>query len=385
MLRRILFVDDEPNVLHALERQFRKEFDVETAVGPAAGLQKLADGGPFAVVVSDMRMPGMDGAEFLRRVRQKWADTVRIMLTGQADLTSAMAAVNQGNIFQFLTKPCPGDVLTHTLNAALEQHRLITAERELLEGTLHGSISVLSEVLSLVNPTAFGRAHRIRRYVRCMAEALDLPDRWQYEMAAMLSQIGCVAVPPEVLEKYQAGQPLDDAEKEILKSQGKVGYDLLARIPRLEIVAQMVAHQATERPAGLNLSESVSTGAQLLTIARDFDEQIFRGGSLEAVLSQMKSRGIYNQAFVSALQEVELEELTTETRSVSLAQIKTGMILNYDVLSTNGILLMGKGQEITESAIIRLRTFAGSIGIKGPISVLVPSAGAMLSPTTMTV
>src|SRR5580704_2833849 len=111
MLKRILFVDDEPNVLQAFERQFRKQFEIHTAVGPAPGLTAVAENGPFSVIVSDLRMPGMDGIEFLTRVRQMAPDTVRVMLTGQADLGASIAAVNHGNIFQFLTKPCPSETL----------------------------------------------------------------------------------------------------------------------------------------------------------------------------------------------------------------------------------------------------------------------------------
>lgn len=202
MLTRILCVDDEPNILQAMERQFRKQFEIHTALGGELGLQAIAAKGPFAVVVSDLRMPVMDGVEFLTRVRALSPDTVRVMLTGQADMDAAIAAVNQGNIFQFLTKPCASDTLTRALNAALEQHRLITAERELLEQTLRGSIGVLSEILSFVNPLAFGRAQRVRRYVVHMAAKLDLVNRWQFELAAMLSQIGSVTVPPEVMDKY---------------------------------------------------------------------------------------------------------------------------------------------------------------------------------------
>jgi CheY-like chemotaxis protein len=375
MLKRILCVDDEPNVLQAFERQFRREFDVQTAPGPEVALQRLAAEGPFAVVVSDMRMPVMDGAEFLSRVREHWPDTVRVMLTGQADLHSTMAAVNQGNIFQFLTKPCPTDILARAMNAALEQHRLIIAERELLEGTLRGSIGVLCEILSLVNTSAFGQAQRILRYVRCMAEALQLPDLWQYELAAMLSRIGCVTVPPEVMEKYRAGQPLGEAEKQLLQSQGRVGCDLLARIPRLEAVAQMVAHQSFEDLETQPISASVKTGAHLLKIACDFDEQISRGGSVEVILSKMRGCRKYDSTFVSALEKVQLEEAAGETRCVTLAQIKTGMILNYSVLSKTGLLLMAKGQEITASSIVRLQTFARTVGVVEPINIIVPSSG----------
>jgi response regulator RpfG family c-di-GMP phosphodiesterase len=381
MLKRILCVDDEPNVLYAFERQFRKEFDIQTASGPEFALQTLAAESPFAVVVSDLRMPVMDGAEFLSRVRREWPDTVRIMLTGQADLNSAIVAVNQGNIFQFLTKPCPGDMLARALNAAVEQHQLITAEHELLEGTLRGSIGVLSEILSLVNPPAFGRANRIRRYVRCMVEAMKPPDGWQFELAAMLSQIGCVTVPSEILEKHYAGLALSDAEKSILSSQAKVGHDLLSRIPRLEMVAQMVAEQTSQDRDNLKLPWLVKTGVELLKIAIEFDKQISRGVSGTTVIARMKGLSSYNPIFVEALQQLQAEELASETSCLSLAQLKTGMILNYDVLSKTGLLLLGKGQEITHSAIARLQSFARAGGIVEPISVLVPHSEYQLKVT----
>jgi hypothetical protein len=207
-----------------------------------------------------------------------------------------------------------------------------------------------------------------------MAEPLNSPDLWQFELAAMLSQIGCVAIPPDLLDKYQAGQPLEDAEKNVLASRGKIGHDLLVRIPRLEAVAQMVEHQET---AGLQakLSDSVRTGAHLLRIALDFDEQIIRGASLEQAITRLKGRIIYNQAFVAALQQVHLEEEAGEKRCVTLAQLKPGMLLNYDILSKNGLRLMGKGQELTDPTIARLRTFACTVGVREPISVVFGAAG----------
>ena len=210
MTRNILCVDDEPNLLSAIERQFRKRFEITTALGPELALRAIAERGPFAVVVSDLRMPRMDGIQFLARVRQISPDTVRIMLTGQADLTDAIEAVNQGNIFQFLAKPSPPDMLGRAFESALEQHGLIQAERELLERTLTGSVEVLSEILSLVNAPAFGRAQRIRRYVAHIVTALGLPNRWQYELAALLSLIGCVTVPVDILDKIHAFEPLDE-------------------------------------------------------------------------------------------------------------------------------------------------------------------------------
>jgi len=371
MLTRILCVDDEPNILQAMERQFRKQFEIHTAVGPVLGLEAIAKDGPFAVVVSDLRMPVMDGVEFLTRVRAASPDTVRVMLTGQADMDAAIAAVNQGNIFQFLTKPCPADTLSRALTAALEQHRLITAERELLEQTLRGSIGVLSEVLSLVNPGAFGRAQRIRRYVVHMAARLDLADRWQFELAAMLSQIGSVTVPPEVMDKYFRREPLSAAEAQILAGQSLVGYALLARIPRLELVARMIAHQEDRWAPGTAMSDAAAVGAALLKVARDFDEQMIRGAEPGAALAAMKRNPEYHRDFVEALREVQVEESQLALRLVSLTQLRTKMIMLEDMRSLNGLLLLAKGQEVTDSALARLKSFAQTVGIVEPLRVVV--------------
>jgi response regulator RpfG family c-di-GMP phosphodiesterase len=375
MLTRILCVDDEPNILQAMERQFRKQFEIHTALGGELGLQAIAAKGPFAVVVSDLRMPVMDGVEFLTRVRALSPDSVRVMLTGQADMDAAIAAVNQGNIFQFLTKPCAADTLTRALNAALEQYRLITAERELLEQTLRGSIGVLSEILSLVNPLAFGRAQRIRRYVVHMAAKLDLANRWQFELAAMLSQIGSVTVPPEVMDKYCRMEPLTATETQILAEQSRVGYDLLARIPRLEAVAWMVAHQEAKWTQGAAKSGAAAIGAALLKVARDFDDQVARGADSEPTLAAMKRNPDYNPDFVDALQEVHVEESQRTLRLVSLAQLHPGMIMHDDVRSRNGLLLLAKGQEVTQSAIVRLKGFAQTVGIVEPLRVVTQWTG----------
>jgi response regulator RpfG family c-di-GMP phosphodiesterase len=373
MLKRILCVDDEANVLHAFERQFHKQFEIQTALGPVLGLQAIAESGPFAVVVSDLRMPVMDGIEFLTRVRQISPDTVRMMLTGQADLSAAIAAVNRGNIFQFLTKPCPSEMLARALDASLEQHRLLTAERELLEQTLRGSIGVLSDILSLVNPAAFSRGHRICRYVRHMVEKLGIPGQWQYELAAMLSQIGCVTVPPEVLEKDDLAQPLSEEETKILAAQNQVGHDLLAKIPRLENVAQMIAQQRLAWVDRAGDPDPIKIGAHLLRVALDFDSQIIRGASPATVLAQMRARKEYNPAFVAAIEQIQIEEAATEIRVVKVSQLRTGMILNASMLGKNGLVLLAQGHEITESAIARLNTFARTIGICEPVSVRVPN------------
>src|SRR5690242_13315710 len=103
---RVLFVDDEPDLLAAIVRNLRSEhFDVATAPGGAAALDMLRNQGPFAVLVSDLRMPEMDGVTLLQNARKLFPDTVRVLFTGQPDMERAIAAVNEGEIFRFMTKP----------------------------------------------------------------------------------------------------------------------------------------------------------------------------------------------------------------------------------------------------------------------------------------
>jgi DNA-binding NtrC family response regulator len=128
MTEKILFVDDEPSVLDGYERLLRQHFQIETAVGGRLALDKLAGRGPFAVVVADMRMPEMDGAQLLAKVMTEFPESIRVMLTGNLDIQTAVRAVNEGSIFRFLTKPCNKETLIETLNAALAQYRLTGAK-----------------------------------------------------------------------------------------------------------------------------------------------------------------------------------------------------------------------------------------------------------------
>lgn len=131
-LPRVLLVDDEPAILDGLCRQLRGRFDISTAVGAEEALRFMAVAEPFAVVLSDMRMPNMGGVEFLAIVREKYPDTARLMLTGQADIESMIDAINLGQITRFLVKPCPWGTVEAALHDAAELHQKISAERDLL-------------------------------------------------------------------------------------------------------------------------------------------------------------------------------------------------------------------------------------------------------------
>lgn len=375
----ILFVDDDLNVLAGYERQLRKEFSLETTPDAEEALEKLDDGDPFAVIVADLRMPGMDGIQFLSEVRERSPDSVRMMLTGYADLQTAIDAVNEGSIFRFLTKPCSRQMLARSLRAGLEQHRLITAEHELLRDTLTGSVKVLSEILSLVNPAAFSRGHRIRHYVRDIAARLQLRDLWQFELAAMLSQIGCVTLPPDIIDKLYNQVRLSYNEERMFSSHPSVGRKLLANIPRLEPTAQMIEGQQRSlqsyKAKGCDLDDRIVLGAQILKVVLDFDLLVIQGLSREAVLSELRwAQGDYDPRVLTAFENLQLGNVEGQVLEMELEDLAPGMFAAESLYAENGLQLAQKGQELTYPVIERLRNFDRVIGVKKPIQVWVTSS-----------
>lgn len=376
MTRKVLLVDDEENVLLALARNFRKEFEMETALGPQAALSLINEHGPYAVVVSDLKMPDMDGIQFLSRVRRQCPDTVRIILSGNADFQSVIASVNEGSIFQFLTKPCPVDQLRSSLTGAIQQHELVVREREILENTLNGSAAMMSEVLSIVSALAFSRAARLRRYVRHMAGFRGPENLWEYDLAAILSQIGCIAVPPEILEKVYCGATLSPQEKTAFLTHPVTGHKLLANIPRLQVVSEIILHQLKSlqdlRKAGI--SETVCSGAQMLLIASRVDETISRGGTLETAIQHMTQReSVYHAELVASMASVQAQTPEMQLRVLPLEELRQSMRINEDLYAQNGLMIVSKGQEVSEALIARLLNFSRTAGLKPSVSVLAPA------------
>jgi CheY-like chemotaxis protein len=376
--KRVLLVDDEPLLLDTMAQLLEHQYDVTTAVGPIKGLAAVEHDGPFAVVVSDLNMPGMSGTVFLRRVRDISPDTVRVMLTGCNDIESATQAINEGQIFRFLTKPCPYEQMIATLGACLEQYRLVRAERELLEDTLSGSIQVLSEILALVNPEAFGQASRVRRYIRHMATQLHLKEFWQFELAGLLSQIGCVAISPEILRKTWAGDTLSREEDAMLASHPAVGRALLARIPRMEAIARIIGRQRITPSPETTLPDEGDTptvvlGGTMLMTALELDQRLAQGQSLEEALAGMARRpDLHPPHILKTLETLKPIGQDWVPRLVHVRQLETFMVLDEDVHARNGFLLAPKGHELTTPLIHRLRSFRLGIGVVEPFRVLMP-------------
>jgi len=374
MPEKILLVDDESLVLEGYRRTLSHEFTLDTAAGGQQALAMAAEKGPYAVVISDMRMPGMDGVQLLSRIKAISPDTVRVMLTGTTDRDTAINAINEGRIFRFLNKPCGKELLASTMTAALVQYRLVIAEKQLLEQTLSGSLQVLTEVLSLVNPAAFSRAERARRYIHHVVTAMQLGNPWQYEVAAMLSQLGCVTLAPETIDAVYQGQALSENEQGQYDAHPAVAASLLQKIPRLEPIAWMIAHQ--NRP----VTESETTeagemrrGAEILRMTLAYEQAIHRGASrTEAAHLLSRQNRNFSPEFFQALASLDPNAENSEIRKCAIEDLTPGLIIQQEVRSVAGTLLVSKGQEVTPAVIWKLKNFQARRAIANDVTVSLP-------------
>jgi FixJ family two-component response regulator len=348
MKPRVLFVDDDASVLEAYRRGLRRDFEVETAIGPRHGRALLDNRGPFEVVVTDQRMPGTDGTAFLAEVRRTHPDVVSVMVTGDTDLQTAVTALNEGLAFRFLSKPVSVETLRVVILAAVAQRERLEAERTLLERTLPETVALLIESLALVMPSAFHRAGGVRGIVRGVAK-LALPNPWQYEVAALLSNIGWIGAEPDRLAELERS---DDQQDEF-RSFDLAGARLLARIPRFEEIAAMVSQQHTASVDGKTrrLAElpPAQAGALLLRFAVALDRARSSGPS--AMLALAQEPFSTDELLASAVLECAAPEVR---REVFLHEAEPGMVLAQDLVTRSGTLLLAHGSELSRPLLIRL-------------------------------
>lgn len=367
--RRILCVDDEPRVLEGLERTLFEHFEVTTESSSMRALAVLERGPAFAVVLSDMRMPELDGASFLARAREIAPLTSRMLLTGQAEIASAMAAVNRGQILRFLAKPCRPEELIAALEVGVEQYRLVTAERE-LERTVTGCVRLLSEILALVAPGWFSRTQRIKALVNHIAAKLQLEEAWRFELAALFSLIGCVGLPEATLEGVLNGRPLDVSEQKAFDEHPQMAHRLLSGIPRFDEIAEMIELQSAQSGP---VTSDVERGGAMLRIAFQIERLISQGKPLGDAVNEVGRRLHASETpLLRALADFRNAEGSMTVRSLTVGQMTVQMQLEEDVRTTNGVVVVPKGRELSSIMIERLLKFSRAGTLVEPIRVRSP-------------
>lgn len=377
MNHKILIVDDEPANLRLLERLFRAQYQVITA---SSGMEALELLGQYdvAVIISDQRMPGMTGIEFLKRAAQIRSQTVRIILTGYTDVNALVEVINSGVVYKYVPKPWSNEDLLQTVTRALEHHETSKRQYEL---TLHnermsarlktarlGFVRLIGEVLDLKDEYAHNHARRVVGYAVVVGQQLDLEaeDIERLELAAYLHEVGHIGVPDELLHK--AAGSLTDEETRFAEQRSERGVGLLASAPEWSEVASVVRHLRERFDGGgtpdnlggeqiplLARIVAVACAYDELTCARDFEQSLTHAEALEKLENsggkfdpqvleifreQMGSVGQIRQMISEGAVGIKLlpSRIFTDTKSLSTAELlqkfKTEPMLAIDVLKS---------------------------------------------------
>lgn len=376
LFKKVLLVDDDENILQGYLRNLRKGFAVQVATSGAEAIRLLETQGPFALLVADMRMPGMSGLELLEAAMHQWPRMVRIMLTGNADQRTAMEAVNHGQVFRFLTKPCPPEELALAIEAGLHQHHLQEAERELLEKTLTGSIQVLTDLLALVDPTSFGWSQVVKDRARLLAQHLGHGDVWSLEVAALLAPIGRLALPQEVSDAGPAAA-LPPKEQEMLRRVPEVGAQLLAAIPRLEEAVEIIRYQAKHFDGGGFPDDGVKGadipwGARILKPLLDFtaNERVRKDKRVAMEALKLKPNR-YDPAVLEAMEACLLEKPASGAGSPSavpcaVRSLQAGQRLAENLVTLTGKVILHAGTLIRPPHLLLIRDVGELLGFQEP-------------------
>ncbi len=376
MNSRILLVDDDYDILSGYQRNLRKHFQITVASSGEDALEIIASGEQFAVILTDFKMPGINGIELLAASKLYLPDTVRMLITGYAELQTAIEAVNQGSVFRFLTKPVAVNNLLKTLNDAVEQYKLITSEKELLNKTLKGSVKLLIDILGAVNPIAFSKASRIRILAKNLAFKLGITNTWEVEVSALLSQTGCVVIPTETLEKFSKGEPLDSDEEKMIINYPEIGKRIIQNIPRLEDIAEIIAQQNLDYKTTIN-KEGVSTAppiSRILKVLNDYDNYISnKVAPTDAIKKMFYNSYKYDPEILNLLtQEVSSFSKKGSIKSIPFKSLRISMELADDIKDDKGHVLLARGYEITDIILMRLINSSRVRTIVEPILVYYP-------------
>lgn len=356
---KVLLVDDDIAFLNLFKAMTKNKIDVFTAENGKQGLDILRRHGPFSVIISDYRMPEMDGLEFLEKALKIAPETVRLLLSGQADVSVALDAVNICKVFKILVKPCKNKDLAEALKEAFSQYRLISAETELMTNTLSSIVHLVGDVASILRPGIYDRTSRMLPLVRAIALEMKDHDFWATEAATSLSVLGFIFLSPELLEKMSRGQILTGNDHKQFAQHAKDSSRLISRVPRLEKVAAILAMQEEDYSLEISdnglVGDSIPLGARILRVVSDYDRLVSGDRVKGEAVSILKNRqGRYDPKVLGALDKVLGEEARFYIREIYPLGLESGMVLAQDVFGNIGgkrVKLISKGQMLSDTTI----------------------------------
>lgn len=274
----LLLVDDEINNLQLLKRTLRGKYNILTASNGKEGLEVLENNiDRISLIVSDHKMPVMEGTEFLEKANEISPDVIKILLTGFSDIEILMDAVNKCNLFQYMLKPFNPQELEQVISNGIDKFDLVSSKSSILKDLrelFYRTIKSISSALDAKDPYTNGHSLRVTLYSLILAKELNLNDKMleEIELAGLLHDIGKIAIPQNILCK--AGK-LTDEEFQIMKSHPENSQKLIASIKKLKpISGWLKAHHEKWDGSGYPnklKGEEIPLSARIIALADTYD------------------------------------------------------------------------------------------------------------------
>lgn len=355
MKTRILFVDDDPMLLSSMERCLGAKFDLTTALSGPEALQAIDEQPAFKVIITDMRMPVMDGVQFIERARQCAPHAKYLMLTGNQDIETAIRAVNEGRVTKFLNKPCDPSDITAAVETAAQVYDLEASERELLNKTFIGSVGIFADVMETLQPELLGRAGRTEQFAEQLREHCGVHSRWEFKIASKLSMVGQALHGNTMSDAPTSPQALAD-----LAEACSTTARMIDRIPRMSLIAQIIRAVPTtdgeiEVLDARGDGDVVRLGAAILRVAQIVEGLSHLGLDIDQAETEIRSAlpNAY-EPLLEAVRKVYPANSESDAVAVQLTDLKPGMILSENLARPDGATLLREGRRLSETHIEKL-------------------------------
>ena len=375
----VLVVDDTEANVDILVDTLGESYDVSVAMDGQTALEAVAEDPPDLILL-DVMMPGMDGYEVCERLKanKKTRGIPVIFVTAKVEVADEIRGFGSGAV-DYITKPISPPVVKARVATHLKLRNAERDLQEMVEKTLGGVIEVLVDILSVANPTSFSHASRVKRYVNGLMTAADLTGFWQIRLAATLSQIGCITVSQETIERIYRGEDVSPEERAAFDRHPHVGYELIRKIPKLREVAEIIARQQVlETDTGFQGSEKaqklIRVGSRMLKLALDYEQLTYSGKTPIAATAILKSNEeYYSPKLLEKFSHiVESESTRMGVRELYASDLTPGMIIAKDIVTKKGVLLIKAGTEINLLIFEVLRTCPKTDFTQETFQVLIP-------------
>jgi CheY-like chemotaxis protein len=368
----IMAVDDNPANLKLLEDMLR-EHGYEVRSFPRGRMALAAvDREPPDLILLDINMPEMNGYEVCEQLKSdpRHSDIPVIFLSALNATEDKVHGFRSGGV-DYVSKPFQFDEVRARVETHIKLRRAQRAEHDLLEKTLGGAVRTLWELVQLTSPMLALRSRAIRDVVLYIVRRMEIADAWQYELAATLCLVGCIALPDDVFEKAYYGEDLSSDQKQMFLAHPKGAARLLSNIPRMEVVAEII--QGQHHPDAGFVTERSRQGARMLHLALELDRRVYRGAAFDDILAQLKLSPQFDRPMLDALDGYSLVSSGFEVRRLPVRDLRANMVLEKDVSTRDGnLIILRAGTVLTDTWIERLENFTRARGVQELMDVRVP-------------